>query len=186
MGSFLIVGLGNPGAEYEKTRHNVGFWVLDALQAELRADPWKTKFGAEWVKLSRGGDDLVLCKPQTFMNKSGEPTQALAQFFKIATENVIVVHDELDFPPGTVRLKQGGGAGGHNGLRSLIACIGADFVRVRAGIGKPPREGVEHVLGVPAKAERALLDEGVVRCKDAVLAVIAKGTKLAMNDVNRG
>jgi PTH1 family peptidyl-tRNA hydrolase len=98
---------------------------------------------------------------------------------------VIVVHDELDFLPGVVRLKQGGGAGGHNGLKSLIACIGADFVRIRVGIGKPPREGVEHVLSAPSKAELPLYEEGVIRAKEAALAVLDKGVKLAMNDVNR-
>jgi PTH1 family peptidyl-tRNA hydrolase len=133
----------------------------------------------------KASDDIVLCKPQTYMNKSGEPTQALAQFFKIETPNVIVIHDELDFLPGVVKLKQGGGAGGHNGLKSLIACIGADFIRVRMGIGKPPREGVEHVLGTPGKAERELLDEAAVRSKDAALAVIKQGVKIAMNNVNR-
>lgn len=177
----LVVGLGNPGDEYERTRHNVGFWVLDALQADLRADAWKQKHGALWVKAD---GDIILCKPQTYMNKSGEPTQAVAQFFKVEAKDVIVVHDELDFLPGVVRLKQGGGAGGHNGLKSLIACLGADFARVRVGIGKPPREGVEHVLGVPGKQEMALYDEAIVRAKEAVRLVIEKGMTRAMNSFN--
>lgn len=189
---FLIVGLGNPGVEYERTRHNVGFWVLDALQQRWRLDAFRSKFGAEWTKgklpaAVSADAEVVLAKPQTYMNRSGEPTQALAQFFKIPPEQVLVVHDELDFEPGVVRLKVGGGAGGHNGLRSLIACIGADFVRLRLGVGKPrsAEQGAGHVLGVPPKAEQALLDEGVVRSVEGIERVLALGPGRAMTEVNR-
>jgi peptidyl-tRNA hydrolase, PTH1 family len=187
---YLIVGLGNPGSEYERTRHNVGFWALDLLQAQLRFSDFKEKFGGAWTKgtFRQGAttSELLLLKPLTYMNKSGEPTQALASFFKVPVSNIIVIHDELDFEPGVVRLKQGGGAGGHNGLRSLISCVGADFVRVRLGVGKPrsAQHGADHVLSAPPKAELLALEEAAQRSADAALLTIERGIKLAMNSVN--
>jgi len=182
---YLIVGLGNPGLEYERTRHNVGFWAVDDLHCRLKCSPWKGKFGGQYAKSDDGF--VFLLKPQTYMNKSGEPTKQLAHFFKIATDHVIVIHDELDFEPGMVKLKVGGGAGGHNGLRSLISCIGADFVRVRLGIGKPKSsdQGADHVLSAPSKLDMQVLESAAKTSADAALSVVTNGVKLAMNQVNR-
>lgn len=188
---WLIVGLGNPGKEYENTRHNVGFWAVEALCDKHRLSGWKEKAGALYVRgslpLGSGGStDVVVAKPQTYMNRSGEPTQALATFFKIDPAHTVVVHDELDFQPGVVRVKWSGGAAGNNGIRSLIANIGPDFVRVRMGVGKPPadRSGADFVLAAPKGAERALLDEAVMTAVGAVELVLKQGVAAAMGQVN--
>ena len=160
-GVSLIVGLGNPGAQYARTRHNVGFWLVDRLGAGLRAD---AKYHAEIGAATIDGERVVLMKPLTFMNRSGQAVGAYARFFKIAPAQILVVHDELDLAPGTVRLKQGGGHGGHNGLRDISAQLGADYRRLRIGIGHPRdlypgREVVDFVLQRPARAERQAIDE---------------------------
>jgi PTH1 family peptidyl-tRNA hydrolase len=135
----LIVGLGNPGPEYEHTRHNAGFWFVDAV-AVAHATPFRKekKFHGEVARFYAGGHDIWLLKPDTFMNNSGQAVQALAGFYKIDLEHILVAHDDLDLPPGTARLKQGGGHGGHNGLRDIISKMGGSgFQRLRLGIGHP-------------------------------------------------
>ncbi len=132
----LIVGLGNPGPKYEATRHNIGFILVDAIH-DAYGRNWRAKFQGEEEKLSIAGEDVILLKPQTFMNLSGQSVGAAAQFYKIRPEDILVIHDELDLAPGQVKLKKGGGHAGHNGLRSIIAQIGADFERMRVGIGHP-------------------------------------------------
>jgi len=186
MSTWLVLGLGNPGPSYQRTRHNVGFWVIDRLCERHRLAGYKDKFGALWTRGTIAQTDVVLGMPQTYMNKSGEPGQALASFFKVPVEQVVVMHDELDFLPGIVRVKKGGGAGGHNGLRSLISTLGADFVRVRMGVGKPPsaEEGANYVLNAPRKEEQVLLDEAVEVAADAVEAILSRGVTEAMNRVN--
>lgn len=183
---FLVLGLGNPGREYERTRHNAGFWVVDRLADAHRFDPWREKFGALYSRGILRGTEVILGKPQTFMNRSGEPGGALARFYKVDPEQVIVVHDELDFEPGLVRVKVGGGAGGHNGLRSLTQAFGSAFIRVRVGVGKPPSaaEGASFVLNAPRREEQALLDEAVVRAAEAVEAIVTLGAAKAMSLVN--
>lgn len=160
---WLIVGLGNPGPDYEMTRHNVGFWAIDALAKRCRAPAFRVKFQAEWTQTEISGHAVLLVKPLTFMNLSGQAVQALSQFYKIPPTQVITIHDELDFEPGVIRLKVGGGAGGHNGLKSLIAHIGEPFIRLRVGIGKPPARGVDHVLSRPPAHELRLLEEAIDR-----------------------
>jgi len=158
----LIVGLGNPGPKYQDTRHNVGFWFVDRLAQRHAARLLnESKFHGLLGRARAGGRDLRLLQPLTYMNRSGRSVLAVARYFDIAPERILVVHDELDLPPGQVRLKQGGGHAGHNGLRSLHSHIGADYARVRLGIGHPGhKDRVAHyVLSDFAKADADWLDD---------------------------
>ena len=159
----LVVGLGNPGADYVDTRHNAGFWLLDAIAAErgtvLRPEK---RDNAELGKFRHGGRDIFLQKPLTFMNRSGQAVGSLARYFKIAPGQILILHDELDLPPGTNRLKFGGGHGGHNGLRDLVSHLGSrDFFRLRIGIGHPgdAKDVIDYVLKKPSAADRAAIDD---------------------------
>jgi len=159
----LVVGLGNPGKEHERTRHNAGFWLVERLATStgvnLRKDP---KFKALVGRHDAGAAWLLL--PQSYMNLSGQPVQMLAGFFKIKPEEILVVHDELDFPPGTARLKQGGGIAGHNGLKDISQRLGThEYWRLRLGVGKPPpgTEGGDYVLQKPPAEERAAVDAAI-------------------------
>ncbi|AFL75997.1 aminoacyl-tRNA hydrolase [Thiocystis violascens] len=154
----LIVGLGNPGAQYEATRHNVGFWFVDAIanasRESFRVEP---KFFGELCRISLGGRDLRLLKPATYMNRSGQSIAAVARYFDLSPEQILVAHDELDLPVGAVRLKQGGGHAGHNGLRDTIAVLGTrDFWRLRIGIAHPGDRTLVtgYVLGRPSQDDR--------------------------------
>ncbi|WP_300454226.1 aminoacyl-tRNA hydrolase [Accumulibacter sp.] len=160
----LIVGLGNPGGEYEDNRHNVGFWFIDQLAQRLRAPlaPQGKFFG----RLARVGD-LWLLQPMTYMNLSGQSVGALARFYKIEADETLVVHDDLDLPPGTTRLKKGGGNGGHNGLKDIQARLATpDFWRLRLGIGHPGERNavVDYVLAAPRREERELIERAIDRC----------------------
>jgi len=169
----LIIGLGNPGAEYQKTRHNAGFWFVDALAHPYGAlfKPEK-KFNADMAKIRVNGDDVFLLKPMMFMNRSGYAAASLMQYYKIPVAQILVVYDELDFPAGTIRFKQGGGHGGHNGLRDIIAqsANNKDFLRLRIGIGHPGASHLvsNYVLGKPSISDRQKIMESI----DSGLAVI--------------
>lgn len=155
----LIVGLGNPGSQYQGNRHNIGFMAIDAIARHYGVSGWKAKHNGALAEASIAGDRVLLLKPQTFMNRSGDSVQAAAQFYKIAPADIIVFYDELDLAPGKVRVKVGGGNGGHNGLRSIDPQIGLDYKRVRLGIGHPGKEFVtHHVLGDFAKADAQWLE----------------------------
>ena len=184
----LIVGLGNPGAEYERTRHNVGFEVVDELAQRWRCDLRRAKRDRALVGECRSdGELVVLAEPQTFMNLSGESVAPLARRFRVAPEHLVVVHDELDLPAGRLRVKVGGGLAGHNGLRSIKAHLHSDaFVRIRIGVGKPPSaaHGADHVLSRVGGGERRLLDEVVAVAADAVETILADGAETAMNRFN--
>lgn len=184
----LIVGLGNPGDEYADTRHNVGYWFLDAVATESAARfAREGKFAGDVAKMSMQEKVCWLLKPTTFMNRSGQAVAALANFYKISPAAILVAHDELDLPPGDVRLKQGGGHGGHNGLKSIIASLGtADFLRLRFGIGHPGDRNLvtNFVLHTPGRDERDLI---VQRFGDAlaVLPWVIKGDQArAMNQLH--
>lgn len=183
----LVVGLGNPGSEYVGTRHNIGFEVIDHLAAQHRFDASRSFKNAEVAKGRIAGEDVLLVKPLTYMNLSGDAVGAIARFYKVETPQIIVVHDELDFAPGDVRLKIAGGHGGHNGLRSIMAHMGAEFVRVRMGIGKPSKsaQGADYVLSRFDTSSRKAMDEAVVAAAQAVEAVLTKGAAAAMNAINR-
>jgi PTH1 family peptidyl-tRNA hydrolase len=180
----LIVGLGNPGREYESTRHNAGFWWLDEFarthNLSFRSE---AKFHGLAARGQLHGHEVFLLKPQTFMNVSGRAVGALAQFYKIAPAEILVVHDELDLPPGSAKLKLGGGHGGHNGLKDIIAHLGTkDFWRLRLGIGHPGdrSEVVNFVLNDPRREERALIDEAMQRAQDVVHLVVEGKSEAAM------
>ena len=156
----LFVGLGNPGAEYALQRHNVGFMAVDAIAATHDYPAWRKRFSGLAAEGKLGGETVLLLKPQTFMNESGRSVGEAVRFYKLDLDDVIVFHDELDLAPGKVRVKQGGGVAGHNGLKSLTAHIGNDYLRVRIGIGHPGHKHLvtNHVLGNFAKADHAWLE----------------------------
>jgi PTH1 family peptidyl-tRNA hydrolase len=172
----LIVGLGNPGPEYEQTRHNAGFWLVDQLaNHHLQRDK---NFNALVAKTRIAGEEVWLLEPQTFMNRSGQSVGALCRFYKITPEQVLVVHDELDLLPGIAKLKKGGSSGGHNGLKDITAVLGTqDYWRLRIGIGHPRtlnlNQGVsDFVLHRPRKEEQALIDESIARSVDIIPQLI--------------
>jgi PTH1 family peptidyl-tRNA hydrolase len=182
----LVVGLGNPGKKYEETRHNVGFKVIDLLAQRYRFPPLKNWKKGEVSKGRIIGSEVLLDKPQTFMNLSGDAVGPALKFYKTGPEQLIVVHDELDFEPGDVRIKLGGGHGGHNGLRSIINHVGKDFIRVRVGVGKPrdSDRGAEHVLSGFDRKTQIIIDEALEDAVRAVEIIIEDGVKSAMNQVN--
>ncbi len=179
----IIVGLGNPGREFADTRHNVGFMVLDKLAAVLGAE-WKADKARKG--LLAAGSGVLLVKPQTFMNASGECVGPLMRYFKYAPEQVLVVYDDISFPIGALRLRAGGSAGGHNGMKSLIAHLGSErFPRLRVGIGVPGQKSmVGHVLGKFSPEERPLLAETVARSAEATLMLLREGFEAAANRYN--
>jgi len=177
MTMWLIAGLGNPGPTYALNRHNIGFIALDILLAQiLPMASWRKKFQSECAEATMNGQKILLLKPQTFMNLSGDAVQAAAQFYKIPPEQILVLHDELDVPFGRVKVKRGGGAGGHNGLRSIDSHIGQDYYRLRLGIGHPGDKNKvsNYVLGDFSRAEQAALDDWL-RAVATHLPLILKG-----------
>ena len=174
----LIVGLGNPGADYVDTRHNAGFWMIDLL-AEDRAASFRfdKRYNADLGKLAANGRDIYLQKPLAYMNRSGQSVAALARYFKIEPGEILVMHDELDLPPGTNRIKQGGGHGGHNGLRDVISHLGSrEFFRVRIGIGHPgdSSQVTNYVLHKPSAADLGAI-EAANRDTLAVMPLVLDG-----------
>lgn len=187
----LVVGLGNPGKEHERTRHNAGFWLVErfasASGAVLRKDP---KFQAMVGRIggvaggNAAGSTAWLLLPQSYMNASGRPVQMLAGFFKIKPEEILVVHDELDFPPGTARIKQGGGIAGHNGLKDISQRLAThEYWRLRLGVGKPPAgmEGADYVLQKPPPEERAAIDAAIERALAVLPLCLSGDMQGAMN-----
>jgi len=178
----LIVGLGNPGREYAATRHNAGWWFVDALAQQRRAS-WRSeaRFGAALARLRSGTHELWLAKPTTFMNRSGGPVAAIAQFYRIEPAEILVAHDDIDLPPGVARLKQGGGHGGHNGLRDLIAHLGADFWRLRLGVGHPGAKElvIDAVLERPPANEQQAIDDALARALAVVPMLLDEGAQKA-------
>ncbi|SCG75688.1 peptidyl-tRNA hydrolase [Micromonospora echinaurantiaca] len=186
-GPWLVVGLGNPGREYAGNRHNVGFMVADLLAGRLGAKFGRHKRAVAEVaegRLGFGGPKLVLVKPLTYMNLSGGPVAALTQFYKVAPGQVVAVHDELDIGYGQLRVKCGGGEGGHNGLRSMSKSLGTkDYVRVRFGIGRPPgrQDPADYVLSDFGAVERKELEFLVDRAADVVESVVTRGVEPTQN-----
>jgi PTH1 family peptidyl-tRNA hydrolase len=183
----LVLGLGNPGRRYARTRHNVGFVVVDRLAERWGEVIEKKQFGALVGSARIGSSAAVLGKPQSFMNLSGQPAASLKGFYKLSNDQVVVVHDELDLPFGEVRLKQSGGHGGHNGLRDLQQKLGGnDFLRVRVGVSRPPQgwDTADYVLGNWNSDEEAGLGDVVERACDAVESILSDGITAAMNHFN--
>jgi peptidyl-tRNA hydrolase, PTH1 family len=183
----IIVGLGNPGPEHQVTRHNAGFWFVDLLArrhgAEFRD---YRKYSGEAARLNVSGQDLVLLKPTTYMNRSGLAVRQLCDFYKVAADEVLVAHDELDLPVGTVRLKHGGGHGGHNGLRDTIAHIGETFWRLRLGVGHPGNKAdvIDYVLTRAPRAEEDLIFDAVNLAADCIPLLIEQGAERAMTKLH--
>ncbi len=184
----LVVGLGNPGPRYEATRHNVGFWVVDALARRFGVSVGRLEHRALTGRLAAGGRAVLLAKPQTYVNGSGEAVGALARYYRVEPADILVVYDDLHLPTGALRLRPGGSAGGHNGMKSIIAHLGTDrFPRLRIGIGPPPppEAWAEYVLAPLAGPERAPLEAAVDRAVEAVLCWLEDGIERAMNRFNR-
>jgi peptidyl-tRNA hydrolase, PTH1 family len=184
---WLVVGLGNPGSEYERTRHNLGFLVIDELARRTGAGPARVKLGAEVCEGTLAGDRLLFCKPMEYMNLSGEAVGRVAGFWKVAPGRLLVVYDDLDLPFAQLRLSGGGGHGGHNGMRSIIATMGRDFFRVRIGIGRPHQaeDAARRVLGGFSREEQKELPFLVAEASDAVELLLRQGLTAAMNRFNK-
>jgi peptidyl-tRNA hydrolase, PTH1 family len=180
----LIVGLGNPGPEYARTRHNAGFWLADELARRLGGVfRNESRHQGELAKVRLDGTELWLLKPMSFMNRSGGPVQSVANFYKVPVESILVAYDDLDFPPGIIKLRQGGGAAGHNGIRDIAPQVGDQFWRLRIGIGHPgDRSAVlNYVLGRPSAEDARLIEEAIGAGLDAVPALISQGGQKAVH-----
>ncbi|MCR6104755.1 aminoacyl-tRNA hydrolase [Salipaludibacillus agaradhaerens] len=184
----LVVGLGNPGKKYERTRHNVGFEVIDKCQQLVNVELNQAKFKGAYGVTRIGTEKIYLLKPLTYMNLSGESVGPLMNYFKMTSEDLLVIYDDLDLPPGTIRLRQKGGHGGHNGMKSIIQHIGTDqFKRIRVGVGRPdPGESVpDYVLGNFPPQEREDIDDAVERAAQAVQKWTEIDFLKVMNDYNQ-
>lgn len=186
---YLIVGLGNPGRQYEATRHNMGFDTVECLIEKHNVPQGGVKFNAMYGKGIIGGDKAILMKPLSFMNLSGGPVRDMVNFFKIDPEKeLIVISDDIDLEPGQLRIRKQGSAGGHNGLKDIIQKLGTqNFVRIKIGVGAKPQgwDLADHVLSRFPDSERKLVDEAIREAADAVEKIIAQGPDAAMNEYNR-
>ncbi len=184
----LIVGLGNPGPEYTRTRHNAGFWFVDGLVREFNTQfSSASRLHGETARISSSGIDCRLLKPSTFMNESGRAVQAMLEYFKVNGDEMLVAHDEIDLTAGTVRLKQGGGHGGHNGLRDIIAKTGEkNFLRLRIGVGHPGQRDyvTPHVLGRPGSEEQKLIEAGIEKALSIMPRVFTNDVQKAIHELH--
>ena len=185
---WLIVGLGNPGQKYERTRHNMGFLTVDLLAEQLNVKLNKVKFKSAYNIVRFGGQKCLVMKPQTYMNLSGEAVHEAAQFYKIPADHVLVIYDDVSLPVGKLRVRPTGSAGGHNGIKNIIAHLGTqEFPRIKIGTGAPSGGGAEMidwVIGVPSQAERKILVESFENAVKAAEDIIENGCQKAMNDYN--
>lgn len=186
---YLVVGLGNPGKQYEATRHNMGFDTIDHLIEEYRVPQDGVKFNAMYGKTMIGGEKVILMKPLSFMNLSGDPVRDMANYFKIDPETeMIVVYDDIDLEPGQLRIRKQGSAGGHNGIKDIIRQLGTEkFMRIKVGVGAKPKgwDLADHVLGRFSTEDRKLVDEAIEKAAKAVDIMISQGVDAAMNEYNR-
>lgn len=186
---YLIVGLGNPGRQYEATRHNMGFDVIDKLVEEYNVPQSGVKFNAMYGKGRIEGQPVILMKPLSYMNLSGGPVRDMANYFKIDPETeMIVIYDDIDLEPGQLRIRKKGSAGGHNGIKHIIQQLGTQtFVRIKVGVGAKPKgwDLADHVLGRFSTEDRKFVDEAIAKAAKAVDIIISQGTDAAMNEYNR-
>jgi len=185
--TYVIAGLGNPGKEYEKTRHNMGFRSIDVLSSDEGIDVSKSKFHALIGRGRIAGKKVILVKPQTYMNRSGQAVREAAMYFDVPPQNLIVVYDDIDLPSGSIRIRKSGGAGTHNGMKSVVDQLGTkDFVRVRIGVGgaENGEDLVDRVIGKVPKDEQKILDEAAAEAAAAVKDIISIGVDNAMNRHN--
>jgi PTH1 family peptidyl-tRNA hydrolase len=185
---YLVAGLGNPGPDYAETRHNAGFMVIDALAEIYRIEVNKRKFNVFFGRGRIGSAEVVLAKPQAFMNRSGLPLRQLANFFRIQSGRMVIVHDDIDLVFQRLKIKEKGGDGGHKGIRSIIDAFGGgDFARVRIGVGRSLNRAnvVNHVLSTFSRDEKIAMDALLQRSCEAIVTILSKGTKEAMNQFNQ-
>ncbi len=180
---YLVVGLGNPGTKYARTRHNIGFMAIDVLAEQLGVQHWKDTFQSHFAKTLIDSQDVALLKPQTFMNLSGEAVQQAQAFYKVPLDHIVVIHDELDLLPGTVRIKLGGGAAGHRGIQSISTHCGEGYIRLRMGIGRPTIEN--YVLSNFLEEERPKILESLDNSAKALSSIVKEGHVFAMNRFNQ-
>jgi len=183
----MIVGLGNPGPEYEQTRHNAGFWFVDELAARHGGRfNSERKFSGEQCRIKIDGADVRLLKPSTFMNNSGQSIRAMASYLKIPVNKILVVHDEIDLQPGTARLKQGGGHGGHNGLRDAVSHLGREFARLRLGVGHPGNKNdvVDYVLRRASLDDNRMIHDAINDAADVMPLLVTEGFEKAMTKLH--
>lgn len=183
----VIVGLGNPGSEYAKTKHNVGFMFIDAMAEKLGVSEWRDKFEAKIAETRIGSEKVLLVKPMTYMNESGQAVGPIMSFYKLLPEDLIVVHDDMDIPAGTIRIRKKGSAGGHNGIKSILAHVGDEhFARVRIGIGRPLTGWtvVNHVLAPFSNEDASKIAEAIKYLEPAVECIINDDVDMAMNKFN--
>ena len=183
----IIAGLGHPGKEYENTRHNAGFMVMDALAEKIGADISEKKHKALCGKGVIGGEKVILMKPQTYMNSSGESIRAAADYYKVDPEDILIVYDDISLAPGQLRIRAKGSAGGHNGIKSIIAHLGTqEFPRVKVGVGEKPSrmDLADYVLGHFSAPEAKVMEEASERAADAIRTILTDGADAAMNRFN--
>lgn len=182
---YLIVGLGNPGVQYEKTRHNVGFEVIDLIASKYKISVSRIKFKGAYGEGIINGEKVILLKPQTYMNCSGESVGELSKFYKIPKENIIIIYDDMSLDIGRIRIRAKGSAGGHNGIKNIIAHLSTEeFPRIKIGVGQPKGDWVNHVLGNFSKVEQEKLQKTYEAVIDTVECMISHGVDTAMNKFN--
>ncbi len=184
---YLVVGLGNPEKEYENTRHNMGFNVINEIEKDCDIKISQSKFRGLYTVEQINGEKVIFLKPQTFMNASGESIVEFRNFYKVPNENIIVIYDDIDLKPGVIRIRKKGGPGTHNGMKSIVNCLQTEnFPRVRVGIGQPEHKGdlINYVIGQINKDDKPELENGVKQAKEAVLEILRSGVDKAMNKFN--
>ena len=184
---YLIIGLGNPEEEYSKTRHNMGFNTINKLAQKYNIKITKTKYEGLYETGEIEGQKVILIKPQTYMNLSGNCVKQFVDFYKVEKENVLVIYDDMDIEPGTIKIRTKGSAGGHNGMKSIVQMLGTEeFPRIRIGIGRPEHNGdeINYVIGAIPKEEIPKLEEGTEKAKEAIIEILKNGIDKAMNKFN--
>ena len=184
---YLIIGLGNPEQEYSKTRHNMGFNTINEIGKQNKVEVNKSKFQGLYETTIIEGQKVVLVKPQTYMNLSGNCVQEFVKFYKVEKENIIVIYDDMDVEPGQIKIRKKGGPGGHNGMKSIIQMLGTEeFPRIRIGIGRPKHNGdeINYVIGAIPEEEIPKLNDGVEKAKNAIIEILKNGIDSAMNKFN--
>lgn len=184
---YLIVGLGNPESDYAKTRHNMGFNVVNQLAKEYGIEVARTKFNSQYEKAVIEGQKALLVKPQTFMNASGEAVIEFAKFYKVELDKIVIIYDDIDIEPGKIRIRKNGSPGTHNGMKSVVHFLNSEeFPRIRVGIGKPKEEQdmIEYVIGAIPEEEKIKLEEGTKKAKEAIIELLKNGIDVAMNKYN--
>lgn len=184
---YLIIGLGNPEEEYSKTRHNMGFNTINKLAQKYNIKITKTKYEGLYETGEIEGQKVILIKPQTYMNLSGNCVKQFVDFYKVEKENVLVIYDDMDIEPGTIKIRKKGSAGGHNGMKSIVQMLGTEeFPRIRIGIGRPEHNGdeINYVIGAIPKEEIPKLEEGTEKAKEAIIEILKNGIDKAMNKFN--